>query len=82
MFGIIQIIRKSYRSVRKPQMMKQMFEERDEAEHFIMRYRQRFPYTTADFCIAEIKPIAEYKVEVVQKEINDLMSDDNDWLVD
>lgn len=66
MYGIIQTIRKS-RSCTKPQMIKQTFNSKAEAEHYILRYRERYPYTTAEFCIATINIVAEYGIELVQK---------------
>lgn len=66
MYGIIQTIRKS-RSCTKPQMIKQTFDSMAEAEHYIFRYRKRYPFTTAEFCIARINVIAEYGIQLVQK---------------
>lgn len=72
MFGVLQHIRKSYKSNRRPQMIKQTFDSKEEAEHWIMRYRNRFPYTTADFCVVRLNVVAEYSVELVEKKLEKL----------
>lgn len=68
MYAIIQVIKKS-RSCSKPQLVKNIFDSKEEAAHYIRRYRDRFPYTTAEFAIAEIELVSSYETELVEKPV-------------
>ena len=68
MYAIVQKIRKS-RSCTKPQLVKQTFDTQEEAEHYIRRYRDKYPYTTAEFSIAEVNIVTTYNIDIVPQSL-------------